>query len=311
MSAYGFESNSNEVLTQAEPSSTDAATPVSSYPSSPASSPSTLSDEPHIPRPSNAYIIFRPEFVALHKETLSKTQQKASKFARAAWRQLPKEIQNHYKGLAKERKEQHARAYPGYKYNPRRSRRGKKSDGRKKTSASVAKISMNEQSFYSPPPNSIVAAPEVLPPLDPIAFSVDSSHRLFMTTVNEISPIFDANQALHLTQNLYHPPPPAASPFDSSEFPQLNAFSPEPTAMMNENGGFQQFLMTPDPDPSFLDLFGEYPDSAWELASGALNLPEPTTYESVGCPVDASPEDYPELFDLWPEEVVHLPNQFY
>ncbi|KAK0475786.1 high mobility group box domain-containing protein, partial [Armillaria novae-zelandiae] len=77
------------------------------------------SDEPHIPRPSNAYIIFRSEFVALHKETLSKTQQTASKLAGAAWRQLPKEVQIHYKGLAKEGKEQHARAYPGYKYKPR------------------------------------------------------------------------------------------------------------------------------------------------------------------------------------------------
>ncbi|PBK89590.1 HMG-box, partial [Armillaria gallica] len=82
-------------------------------------------DELHIPRPSNAYIIFRSEFVALNKESLSKTQKMASKLAGAAWRRLPKEIQDHYKGLAKERKEEHARAYPGYKYKPRRSKRGK------------------------------------------------------------------------------------------------------------------------------------------------------------------------------------------
>ncbi|PBK89599.1 hypothetical protein ARMGADRAFT_1167371 [Armillaria gallica] len=65
----------------------------------------------------------------------------------------------HYKGLAKERKEEHARAYPGYKYKPRRSKRGKKADGRKKTGASVAQISMDEQSFYHPSPNSTAAAP--------------------------------------------------------------------------------------------------------------------------------------------------------
>ncbi|KAK0440275.1 hypothetical protein EV421DRAFT_1737347 [Armillaria borealis] len=299
LSAYGFEANFNGLLTQAsaETPSTDTSTPVSSYPSSP-SSPSTQSDEPHIPRPSNAYIIFRSEFVALHKESLSKTQQKASKLAGAAWRQLPKEIKDHYKGLAKERKEEHARAYPGYKYKPRRSSRGKKVDGRKKIGASVAQISMDEQNFYHRSPNSITTAPEVLQPLGSISSSVDLSHQPSMTTVDEISPVFDANQAMHLMQSLYHPPPPSASPFDSPGFPQLNAFSPDPTVMMNENGGFYQFLMSPDPDPSFLDLFGVYPGNAWELASSALDLPNPTTYESVGYPVVASPEDYPELFDL-------------
>ncbi|PBK66119.1 hypothetical protein ARMSODRAFT_852132, partial [Armillaria solidipes] len=79
----------------------------------------------HIPRPSNAYIIFRSEFVALNKESLSKTQQKASKLAGAAWRQLPKESQDYYRDLAKQRKEEHARAHPGYKYKPRRSKLGK------------------------------------------------------------------------------------------------------------------------------------------------------------------------------------------
>ncbi|KAK0475784.1 high mobility group box domain-containing protein, partial [Armillaria novae-zelandiae] len=76
----------------------------------------------HIPRPSNAYIIFRSEFVALHKATLSKAQQTASKMAGAAWHQLPKERQDHYRELADKRKREHALRYPGYKFNPRRSR---------------------------------------------------------------------------------------------------------------------------------------------------------------------------------------------
>ncbi|SJL09063.1 uncharacterized protein ARMOST_12439 [Armillaria ostoyae] len=313
LSAYGFEANFNGLLTQAsaETPSTDASTPVSSYPSSPASSPSTQSDEPHIPRPSNAYIIFRSEFVALHKESLSKTQQKASKLASAAWRQLPKERQDHYRAIANKKKREHALAYPGYKYKPRRSSRGKKVDGRKKTGASVAQISMDEQNFYHRSPNSIAAAPEVLQPLEPIYSSVDLSHQPFVTTVDEISPVFDANQVMHLMQSLYHPPPPSVSPFDSPGFPQLNAFSPDTTVMMNEDGGFYQFLMTPDPDPSFLDLFGVYPGGAWELASSTSDLPDLTTHESMGYPVTASPEDYPELFDLWPEEVVPFSSQLY
>ncbi|KAK0475596.1 hypothetical protein EDD18DRAFT_1089785 [Armillaria luteobubalina] len=93
----GFEENFNELLTDAETPSSDAATPVSSYPSSPASSSSALSKKHHIPRPSNAYIIFRSQFVAINKEILSKAQQTASKMAGVAWRQLPKEKQDHYR----------------------------------------------------------------------------------------------------------------------------------------------------------------------------------------------------------------------
>ncbi|KAK0475807.1 high mobility group box domain-containing protein, partial [Armillaria novae-zelandiae] len=76
----------------------------------------------HIPRPSNAYFIFRSEYVAIHKKSLSKTQQTASKLAGAAWHELPKESQDYYRELAKQRKEEHARAHPGYKYQPRRSK---------------------------------------------------------------------------------------------------------------------------------------------------------------------------------------------
>ncbi|KAK0186431.1 hypothetical protein F5146DRAFT_985758 [Armillaria mellea] len=279
MSAYGFEANFDDLLTLPETPSTDAPTPVSSYPSSPASSPSTLSDEPHIPRPWNCFMIFRSEYVALHKDTLEGKQNTGSQLAGAVWKQLPEERKDHYRALADHRKREHALAHPGYKYKPRRLRRGKKSNGRKKTKAPVASVSMDEQSFHHPPPNSIAVAPEVSPPLDPISSSVDSMHRPSTTTVNGISPVFDVNQAMYLMQSLSHP---AASPFGSPSFPQINAFSPYPTAMMNGNDAFNQFLMTPDHDPSFLDLFGVYPDSSWESASNGLNLPEPTVDESVG-----------------------------
>ncbi|KAG7440757.1 HMG-box, partial [Guyanagaster necrorhizus] len=73
----------------------------------------------HVPRPPNCFMIFRSEFLALHSD---ETQTKASKLAGAAWRKLPKERKDHYKELAKDRKEDHARAHPGYKYKPRRSK---------------------------------------------------------------------------------------------------------------------------------------------------------------------------------------------
>lgn len=170
---------------------------------------------------------------------------------------------------------------------------------------------MEAQSFHHPSPNSIAAGPEVLLPLGYISSSVDSSRQPPMTTVNEISPIFDTNQAMYLMQSSYHPSPPATSPFDPRRFPQLNAFSPEPTVIMNENNGLNQFLTMPNPNPSFLCSFGAYSGTPCEFATSALNLPEPTTYDSKGYLIGASPEDHPAHFDLWPGEVVPFSNQFY
>ncbi|KAK0443124.1 uncharacterized protein EV420DRAFT_1067299, partial [Desarmillaria tabescens] len=98
--------------------------------------PTSQSDEPHIPCPSNCFLIFRSEFLALHKEpSLSQKQTKVSVLA-AGWSKLPKERQAHYKELARCRKEDHARKHPGYIYKPRRSKGEKKAHGRKKTNAS-------------------------------------------------------------------------------------------------------------------------------------------------------------------------------
>ncbi|KAK0199722.1 hypothetical protein DFS33DRAFT_187262 [Desarmillaria ectypa] len=239
-----FDLDLNASLTEARTPSTDASTPVSSYTSSPVLSPTTQSDEPHIPRPSNAFIIFRSEFLAFHKESLSKGQQKASKLAGAAWRELSKERQAHYKKLAKIRKEDHERAHPGYKYKPRRSERGKKAGGcKKKVDVPQAQISMGAQSFYHPPPISIATASGVPQPLDLILTSVDLSNQPFITTGNEIS--FATNQAMYPAQSFYHPSPPAASPFVPPGVSHIEAFntSLDTTIMMNENKGLHEFFM--------------------------------------------------------------------
>ncbi|KAK0235023.1 hypothetical protein EDD85DRAFT_909646 [Armillaria nabsnona] len=240
----------------------DASSPVSSYPSSPASSPATQSDGPHIPRPSNAYIIFRSEFVALNKESLSKTQRKASKLAGAAWRKLPKENRDYYRDLAKQRKEGHARAHPGYKYKPRRSKRGKKADGRKKTDVPQAQISMDGQRFYHSPPTPIPTVPGVLQPqTDPVVSSVGLSHQIFMTNGNgngngnESFTGFATVHAMCPPQILDHSPPPASLSSIQPEVPRIEGPGAFSIDDMDENEDLRELLMrTYSLDSSYLNM---------------------------------------------------------
>ncbi|KAK0199750.1 hypothetical protein DFS33DRAFT_189742 [Desarmillaria ectypa] len=245
LSAYSFELDCDGSLTEAGTPSTDTSTPVSSY----TSSPTTQSDEPHIPRPSNAFFIFRSEFLALHKESLSKEQQKASVLAGAAWRNLPEERQAYYKELARRRREDHARDHPGYKYRPRRSKRGKKADGRKKIDAPQVQIRLDTQSFYYPPSISIATASGVPQPLDPILSSVDLSNQPFITTGNQIS--FATNQAMYPTQSLYHTPPLASVSSAEPDAPHIEELDPT----MHENENLHEFLTRLyNSDPSYLNM---------------------------------------------------------
>ncbi len=187
---------------------------------------------------------------------------------------------------------------------------------------------MDEQSFYHPSPNSIAAAPEVLPPLDPISSSVDLSHEHSYDKRKRDFSRFRCESGYAPYAELVPPSTSAASPFDPPGFPQLNAFSPDTTVMMNENDGFHQFLMMPDPDvcdksTSHIHSYSHpriafFPRLIWGISGQRLGVRvkcvEPArTYHlrKYGIPCCCQPEDYPELFDLWPEEVVPFPNQLY
>jgi HMG (high mobility group) box len=73
--------------------------------------------EGHIPRPPNASMLFRSDF--LSKFPPSVTQQDKSRIAGMCWRQLPQAEVTQWTELAKEVKEAHYRKYPDFKYKPR------------------------------------------------------------------------------------------------------------------------------------------------------------------------------------------------
>ncbi|KAG2109439.1 hypothetical protein BD769DRAFT_1497302 [Suillus cothurnatus] len=87
-------------------------------------------DPSWIPRPRNAFIIFRCEYSRKHSqaaqesdedsESPNPTAKTLSKRAAEAWKQLPASDKDNYKVLADKEREEHARLYPHYRFRPMR-----------------------------------------------------------------------------------------------------------------------------------------------------------------------------------------------
>lgn len=130
-------------FTTASPPADYYASPASSYSNSPPSPPQTritppltsserrairnrLRDPNWIPRPRNAFIIFRCEYAREHaryapgEPTRILTDKTLSKRAGDAWKKLPAAKRAIFKKRADVEREEHARQYPTYRFNPTR-----------------------------------------------------------------------------------------------------------------------------------------------------------------------------------------------
>ncbi|CDO70921.1 hypothetical protein BN946_scf184829.g29 [Trametes cinnabarina] len=74
----------------------------------------------HIPRPPNAFMIFRSELWTKEKikSTVERDHRQISRIAGNLWNKLTDDERAPYKRLAEEAKVEHARLYPQYKYSP-------------------------------------------------------------------------------------------------------------------------------------------------------------------------------------------------
>ncbi|KAI5836659.1 uncharacterized protein SCHCODRAFT_02522080 [Schizophyllum commune H4-8] len=79
----------------------------------------------HIPRPPNAFMVFRSKYWEEQKANPSeRNHRQVSRDAGRAWRELPDESRDYYRQLADRVKADHKRMYPGYKYNPEHRKKG-------------------------------------------------------------------------------------------------------------------------------------------------------------------------------------------
>ncbi|KAL7422333.1 hypothetical protein Q5752_002979 [Cryptotrichosporon argae] len=74
----------------------------------------------HIPRPRNAFILFRKHVVdqKLIPASVEMRHQNVSIITAKMWREAPAEQKAHFNELARVEKEEHMRKYPGYRYQP-------------------------------------------------------------------------------------------------------------------------------------------------------------------------------------------------
>ena len=116
-------------------------------------------DSEHVPRPRNAFIIFRCDYT--HKyvanggsERASETENKSlSKRAGEAWRNEKPETKRYYKRLADEERALHRINHPDYRFRPKRQKSAGQTDGRqspkRKASGPCSKRSASRSSSVS------------------------------------------------------------------------------------------------------------------------------------------------------------------
>ncbi|KAM9914505.1 hypothetical protein OXX69_000575 [Metschnikowia pulcherrima] len=81
--------------------------------------------ENHIPRPRNAFILFRQKHhqSVLRESPKLKTNPEVSREIGNRWKKLSVEEREHWNALADEEKRNHAKKYPDYRYKPRRHKK--------------------------------------------------------------------------------------------------------------------------------------------------------------------------------------------
>ncbi|MCJ1345709.1 hypothetical protein MMC31_003918, partial [Peltigera leucophlebia] len=79
--------------------------------------------DPKVPRPRNAFILYRQHHQsAVVEQNPGLSNPEISKVIGEHWKASPQEIQTHWRNLAEQEKLRHQKQYPDYRYQPRRSR---------------------------------------------------------------------------------------------------------------------------------------------------------------------------------------------
>ncbi|ANZ78122.1 BA75_05243T0 [Komagataella pastoris] len=112
-----------------------------------------------IPRPRNAFILFRQKNhqALLEEGNVIRTNPEVSRELGRRWRNLSPEEKSYWNKSAEEEKRRHAERYPGYKYTPRRS--SKKNCPSCKAKQAMKTHSLNVQSYYAQYPSASAAVP--------------------------------------------------------------------------------------------------------------------------------------------------------
>lgn len=109
------------------PASGPAQSPTLVQPGAPLDKCTCKSNPNRIPRPRNAFILFRQKYhqSVLDESAEAKTNPEVSRELGRRWRTLSAVERDHWNNLAEEEKRNHAKKYPNYRYTPRRNGKNK------------------------------------------------------------------------------------------------------------------------------------------------------------------------------------------
>ncbi|CAB4434416.1 unnamed protein product [Rhizophagus irregularis] len=131
-----------------------------------------------VPRPPNAFIIYRREKKAKHNDVFCKrTEADISKEVGKMWQNEPEDIKDMYYRLAEHAKKKHLEKYSGYRYQPER---GKKKDSRKEDESIETIIESNHEE--SPPNSDLNPNPDITTNdnAEPIPESITHNHDIHL-----------------------------------------------------------------------------------------------------------------------------------
>lgn len=121
--------------------------------------PKVHKDKNHIPRPANAFILFRSDPASRAEvlvqargdggETRQERQADISKQLSEVWKKLPADVKAYWRQRAEEAKEEHKRQYPDYQYRPRPRKGSKKASKAKKEEPNTPHLTSDSTSSIS------------------------------------------------------------------------------------------------------------------------------------------------------------------
>ncbi|KAL4930214.1 HMG-box domain-containing protein [Aspergillus undulatus] len=143
-----------------------------------------------IPRPPNAFILYRQHHHPRVKETYPDlSNNEISVILGKQWRAEPEEAKLHFKNLAEEFKKKHAEEHPDYQYTPRKSSEKK----RRATSRSSPKPSKRSMPFESPPSINTLSPNMFTPPMCPDTQNIHNASTTYMGSFDNLNVMFGAS----------------------------------------------------------------------------------------------------------------------
>ncbi|KAI5120235.1 hypothetical protein M0805_000049 [Coniferiporia weirii] len=193
-------------------------------PAQPSGSSSRKSDDTHVRRPANPFILFACEYRKGHK---GKNNRELSKEAGALWKLLSDPEKQKWRDLATSVKEKHAEEHPGYRYQPRRREKPRRpqrdlTEAPKRIAPVATTFPMTPKSL---PRKKTAPRPVRVDDKVQIEDNDNSLHTSLLS-----SPTFRAGKALGKARD-FTELPPVGSPFLASELALASLPQPRPTSV--------------------------------------------------------------------------------